>query len=392
MIVKLAPVHKEPDCCGPSWWPPGDDGLHGWLSSVPFPGGWAWHEHYPSCGRWSGMGINTYSGDQHVWRRVWTASTHNPDTAPTPASGVKADTISCGHTGDSPAMVASMLPVDKTSMTAKQGYIAQPSISTSADSVQQTQGSPLLLLCVCKVESFLPHLETWLVWILRALVSQIFSNGTNDDNLFWVQPLQFVSMDRTVFGTGTLWVALAAAAGAPGQQVQDPIYMAWAMWQMMGQIFVQHHQSIQSYPTGTPKRTPRCLGTPSGPPMCPAPVTVQRPPHLMPVYPTQQGPPVPAIPGPNGRFTPVQSSQQGHPAPATPGPCGNSSDPVQFKPIALHSVANPITSSGSALLITFTVDFSRLPDFRTADHDKTTDTDQQIEDEYVNERDYEVFR
>ena len=80
-----------------------------------------------------------------------------------------------------------------------------------------------------------------------------------------VQPPEFVSLDPQAYGSWVPWVsapgvsAPAVVAGTPGQQAQDAVTMALAMWRMISSDFQQ--QQCQVCPAFTPS-TPQIRGTP----------------------------------------------------------------------------------------------------------------------------------
>ena len=59
------------------------------------------------------------------------------------------------------------------------------------------------------------------------------------DDIYLVQPPQFMLIDQHMFGSGPQLFVLqpATAAGVPGQQVQDAVTRAKAMSQMMSSVF-----------------------------------------------------------------------------------------------------------------------------------------------------------
>ena len=86
--------------------------------------------------------------------------------------------------------------------------------------------------------------------------------------------------------------------------------------------------------------------------------------------------------------TVVQPLQQMQHTPATPGPSGQSSDPSHQQQ---QDVAVPTPPSDPVLPSTFTLNSSRQQNIRVSDHNQTTESDQQVEEEFVSEKDYEVF-
>ena len=206
------------------------------------------------------------------------------------------------------------------------------------------------------------------------------------DNLYCVQPPQFVSMDSSVFVTRPQWIALVATASAPGQQAQDTINIVSAMWSMMSSVFQQ--QLFQSRSLRAPPGTPRMPGTPTALPKFPALVTYGNTPRLTSSHPVLQRLPLPSMPGTSDQSTVIQPLQQMQYTPATPGPSGQSSDPSHQQQ---QDVTVPTPPSDPVLPSTFTLDSSRQQNIRASDHNQTTESDQQVEEEFVSERDYEVF-
>ena len=142
-------------------------------------------------------------------------------------------------------------------------------------------GMALYFVFVCARWSFALH--CWgPVWLES---SGTWSPSCSATTCQWWQPVlgaaTAVCAHGSVFGTGTQWVAAAAAAGAPGQHVHDMINMASAMQRIKSPMFPQLGQPFQSFPT----ETPRCRGTPWGLPRFPAPVKVQTAAHVTSVHP-----------------------------------------------------------------------------------------------------------
>ena len=96
---------------------------------------------------------------------------------------------------------------------------------------------------------------------LKDLVDQ--QQQIYDDNVYLVQPLQFLPLDHQFYGKGTQWIvpAPAATGSTPGQQTQYAITIPAAMWRMLSSMFAQQQHQVFS---GFPPRTPRTTDTPLG--------------------------------------------------------------------------------------------------------------------------------
>ena len=67
------------------------------------------------------------------------------------------------------------------------------------------------------------------------------------DDVCFVQPSQFVTIDQHILGpvAQSFVHESAMAATAPGQQAQDVVTMATALWQMMSSMVQRHlHRCI----------------------------------------------------------------------------------------------------------------------------------------------------
>ena len=99
------------------------------------------------------------------------------------------------------------------------------------------------------------------------------------DGIYWVQPPQVVPLDQQTFLTKSQFVQQpAATAGAPGQQAQDAVTMATAMWKMMSSVLQQQQRMVYpSYGPGTPGTGPyQTAGTHVSTPRCPGVVGTPR--------------------------------------------------------------------------------------------------------------------
>ena len=124
--------------------------------------------------------------------------------------------------------------------------------------------------------------------------------GTNKmlqqaQDIYWFQPQQFIPLDQQVLFPGPQVVQRpAATAGAPGQQAQDAVTMATAMWRMMSSVLQQQQRMVYSgYGPGTP-RTPlhQNAGTPVGMSRCPGGMATPRFSAPTPVHTTPPGMPL----------------------------------------------------------------------------------------------------
>ena len=161
-----------------------------------------------------------------------------------------------------------MKPPPVVSVVSSSGNTAMSSSTSTSASTMESQSSMAL-----------PSTGMDMQWTDPTAQNDPLSPGLPQmwaDDLYVMQPLQFVPMGQQVYATAPVQASQpfvqqpAASASAPGQQAQDAVMMASAMWQMILSM-VQQQQRMGSVPGGP--GTPR-MGCP------PAAVTPVLPPRI----------------------------------------------------------------------------------------------------------------
>ena len=175
------------------------------------------------------------------------------------------------HTGEDPDRATKYLPIQR-SMSAPDRNMTVPSVSV-----------PMMAGLQNPVSTAVPSTGMDMQYGSSDLAAQMEGSSNllqqAQDGIFWIQLPQFVPSDQQMFLPGSQFVQQpAATADAPGQQAQDAVTMAMAMWKMMNSVLQQkQHMAYPGYGPQTPRTgLYQTAGTPVGTPRCPGLVGTPR--------------------------------------------------------------------------------------------------------------------